>query len=313
MYYVQIRRKKRSWKKLLLILITLGSLAYGGWNLFSSSAPFSYTGVGSGILGAFDTKSLPIDSEILSAKLSPTLKIFSDRSWRIGIYVYDFKTQTSFELNATDRFEAASLTKIPVLMTVFNEIKLGRMSLDQVLKIEPNDWQVYGTSVLQYKGPNTTYSIKELVWYMANRSDNTAFQKFVNLLGTKKVSANLYEWGFKVSDIEKDVTTPKEMGRMFDLMYNAKLITGNLNSEMLNLLVKTNEEDRIPGGIPEGVKVIHKTGNAIGGLQDSGVVELTKRPYSISILQDNVDDEEEAEKLSAEISKIVYDYLRTLN
>lgn len=313
MYYVKTRQKRRSWKKLLIFFIAIGLLVYGGWNLFSSSAPFSYTGVGSGILGAFDKKPLPIDNEVLSVKLSPTIKKFTDRSWRVGIYVYDFKTGTSYGLNADDQFEAASLTKVPVLMTVLNEIQSGRMSMDQVLKIEANDWQVYGTSVLQYKGANTTYTVKELLWYMANRSDNTAFQKFVNLLGTKKISTNLYEWGFKVSNIEKDVTTPREMVRMFDLMYNAKLISGELNSEMLGLMVKTNEEDRIPAGIPAGVRVIHKTGNAIGGLQDSGVVELKNRPYSISILQDNVSDEGEAEVLSAEISRIVYDYLKTLN
>lgn len=313
MYYVQTRRKRRSWKKLLILLIALGGLAYGGWNLFSASAPFSYTGVGSGILGAFDKKPLPIDSEIISAKLSPTLKNFSDRSWRVGIYVYDFKTSSSYQLNADDQFEAASLTKVPVLMTVFDEIKLGRLSMDQSLKIEPADWQVYGTSVLQYRGPNTTYTVKELLWYLANRSDNTAFQKFVNLLGTKKIATNLYEWGFKVSDITKDVTTPREMGRMFDLIYNAKLVTGNLHKEMLDLMVKTNEEDRIPAGIPAGVRVIHKTGNAIGALQDAGVVELSNRPYSIAILQDNVDNEDEGEKLTAELSQIIYNYIKNLN
>lgn len=313
MYYVQTRRKKRSGKKLLLFLIALVGLAYGSWNLLSASAPFSYTGVGSDILGAFDKKLTPIDSEKLSAKLSPTLKKFTDRSWQVGIYVFDFKTNTSFELNADDRFEAASLTKIPVLMTVFNEIKLGLMSLDQPLTIEAADWQDYGTSTLQSKGPVTTYTVRELVWYMVNRSDNTAFQKFVNLLGTKKISTNLYEWGFKVSDIEKDVTTPREMGRMFDLMYNDKLISGDLNKEMLDLMVKTSEEDRIPAGIPAGVRVIHKTGNTIGGMQDSGVVELKNRPYSIAILQDNVDNEEEGERLTAELSRLIYEYIKNLN
>ena len=313
LYYVQTRRRRRSWKKLLIFLVFLGSLSYGAWNLFSKSEPFSYTGQGSGILGALISKSQPINQEILSAKLALTLKKFEDSNWRIGIYVQDFKTQSSFELNPDERFEAASLTKVPVLVTVFNEIQAGRMAMDQVLRIEANDWQVYGTSVLQYKGPNTTYTVKELLWYLANRSDNTAFQKFVNLLGVKKIAANLYEWGFKVSDITKDVTTPREMVRMFDLTYNAKIIKSGLNQEMLSLMVQTNEEDRIPAGVPAEVRVIHKTGNAIGGLQDSGVVELKNRPYAISILQDNVSDEVEAEKLSAEISKIVYEYLKTLN
>lgn len=314
MYYVSTRRKRRSWKLLLIVLLFAGGIGYGAWNLFSTSAPFTYTGSGSGLLGAFSKQVLPIDSEILAAKIAPTLKKFSDRNWRVGIYVYDFKTSSSFELNQDDSFEAASLTKVPVLMTVFDEIQVGRMSMDQMLKIDPNDWQVYGTSVLKYKGPNTTYSVRELLWYLANRSDNTAFQKFVNLLGTKKVGTNLYDWGFKTSDITKNVTTPREMVRMFDLMYNGKLIKKDkLNQEMLGLMVKTNEEDRIPAGVPDGVRVIHKTGNAIGALQDAGVVELTNRPYSLAVLQDNVNNEDEAEKLTAEISKIIYDYIRNLN
>lgn len=316
MYYYPTRPRKRgrSLKKFLLFLIFLFLLGFGSWTILSSPSSFTLTGSGSGLLGPIIQQPKPIESEILAAKLLPVTKEFEEKNWRLGVYVYDFKTESDFALNADSSFEAASLTKIPVLMTLYDKIQKGEVDPTQVIQIQSQDWQNYGTSVLVYRGPNTKsrYTVSELAHFMVNRSDNTSFQVFVRLFGEKTVADNLYEWGFQVSDIVKNVTTPKEMVRMFDLMYNAKIIKGDLNSEMLDLMVKTNEEDRIPAGVPEGVRVIHKTGNAVGGSQDSGVVELEDRPYAIAILTDNVNNEKRLEELEAEISRVVYEYLKGL-
>jgi hypothetical protein len=59
--------------------------------------------------------------------------------------------------------------------------------------------------------------------------------------------------------------------------------------------------------------VIHKTGNAVGALQDAGVVELPDRPYGIAILNKNVTDEALEEKLMSEISLEIFNYLKSLD
>lgn len=309
------RRKRRSLKKLLLLIIVLVGIGYAAWNYFLSTPPFTLVGSSSlkdTVAQVFSPQPKPIDVEVLSSLLASPIKEFADKNWKLGLYLSDPKTKSSYSLNADQTFTAASLTKIPVLMTVYDEIQQGRMTYDQKLTINANDWQVYGTSVIPYR-PGASYKVKDLLWYLVNRSDNTAFQKFVNHLSIKKIHDNLYTWGFQISNIVDNITTPAEMGRMFDLIYHGKLIKDKtLLKDMLSLMVDTNEEDRIPAGVPDGVRVIHKTGNLVGGLQDSGVVELKDRPYFITILSGNVNDEKRLEELEAEISKIVYSYLEKL-
>ena len=304
------RRPRRSIKKLLLILIALSLLGYGFWQYFDQAATASFPG--SSILGAFNTKPQPIDSVSLSAKLGPLISQFTATGWQLGLYVYDFQTQSSYSDNPDQSFTAASLTKLPVLLTVYSEIQSGKLNEAQMVPFTADELQDYGTSILQYHGPGTQYSLKDLLWYMANRSDNSAFQVLVDLVGLDTVEKNLYRWGFKTTSVKSDVITPREAVRLFDLAYSGKIVSGPLKDEMLGLLVKTEDESRIPAGVPSNVRVIHKEGNAIGGLMDAGVVELKDRPYAIAILATNADDETKETSLEAQISQTVYDYMKSL-
>ena len=310
MYYYYPVRRRRSLKPWLFSLILVVLAAFGAWKVFALDEPFTLSGTTTKILGVF--KPQPINPDTLGLKLKPYLEEFARRGWRIGLAVYDFKTKSSYNLNSTEVFEAASLTKLPVLLTAFDRIERGELNLNQMIEVRADQIHDYGTSVLQYHGPGTKYSLQDLLWYMANRSDNTSFQVLIDLLGTGSIEKNLHDWGFQTTSITDNETTPRGMMRMFDLIYNHKLIEPSFNNQMMMMLVETNDESRIPAGVSKEINVIHKTGNAIGGLQDAGVVELPDRPYEIAILTDNVDDEVRATELEAQISKVVFDYIKSL-
>lgn len=308
--YVPVRRKKRGVLPKLFILTALLVTVLVGWKWMDR--PSTITGQGSGILGIFAVEQKPLNQEVLQERLKTDLAEFERRGWKLGIFVKDIKTESSFSYHKEDIFEAASLTKVPVLLTLYEEVQQGRLNLSQKLEIKDADVQDYGTSVMLYKGPGTKYTLGELAWYMANRSDNTAYEVLSSYFGTPKINSNLHEWGFPTYDILRNQTTPAEMVRIFDLIYQERIVRGNLAKEMMNLMVKTHEESRIPGSLPSGTRVIHKTGNAIGGVQDAGVVELADRPYVVAILTDNVNDERMATEIIKKISQVIYEYIRTL-
>jgi beta-lactamase class A len=79
---------------------------------------------------------------------------------------------------------------------------------------------------------------------------------------------------------------------------------------MLAFFKDTEFEDRIPGLLPKTVQVYHKIGSEIGFMHDVGVVVAPTTTYYIGIMTSDITNEPETTKLMAEVSKLVYDYLK---
>ena len=69
-------------------------------------------------------------------------------------------------------------------------------------------------------------------------------------------------------------------------------------------------EDRIPGLLPKTVQVYHKIGTEIGFLHDVGIIVGSTTTYYIGIFTSDITDEKEATKLMAEVSKLIYEYMK---
>lgn len=297
-------QKPRRTGKFFLTIVILLVFATGAW--FTWSNLDKVTSFAKSVRGHSTT----INQHDLQTRIAPLIP----KDWTLGLYVYDINSSSSFGYNPDQSFTAASLTKLPALITVFQAVQDGKLNMSDEIPFRADEIQDYGTSILQYKGPDTTYTVQQLVWYMANRSDNSSFQIFLDKFGDTNIDKSIQQWGFAKTSIIGDTTTPRDMVGMFNDIYSRQLVSNkSLNQQMQDLLVKTNEESRIPAGVPPTVRVVHKTGNAIGGLQDAGIVYLENRPYIIAIMSDGVSDEKAATQAEAAISQAVYDYLADLN
>jgi beta-lactamase class A len=69
-------------------------------------------------------------------------------------------------------------------------------------------------------------------------------------------------------------------------------------------LTGTIWEDRIPAGVPEGIRVSHKVGTEIGVLADAGIV-FAPKPYVLVIMSKDV-LEKEAKQALPEISRVIW-------
>lgn len=298
---------KRSFGRFVVTLLALVLLVGGGafvWSNFDKVVSFS------GAKKLLPKHDSPINQQELSARLAP----YMPKDWTLGIYLFDINSSSSYGYNADQSFTAASLTKLPALITAFQAVQDGKLKMSDQIPFLASELEDYGTSILQYKGPGTTYSAQDLLWYMANRSDNSAFQIFLDKFGDTSIDSSIQKWGFAKTSIIQDTTTPRDMVGMFYSIYSKALVSDPaLNKQMQDLLTKTNEESRIPAGVPSGVRVVHKTGNAIGGLQDAGIVYLSGRPYILALMSSGVSDEAGAANTEEQVSKVIYDYLSQLN
>ena len=93
-------------------------------------------------------------------------------------------------------------------------------------------------------------------------------------------------------------------------IYEGNIANPAYTQEMLAFFKDGEFEDRIPGLLPKNVSVYHKIGTDIGFLHDVGVVVGPTTTYYIGIFTSDITDEKETTKLMAEVSKLVYDYLK---
>ena len=100
------------------------------------------------------------------------------------------------------------------------------------------------------------------------------------------------------------------MSVLFEKIYKGEITNAASTQEMLAFFKDTDFEDRLPALLPKTVSVYHKIGNEIAVMHDAGIVTDGKTTYYIGVFTNDITDEEETTKIIAEISKLVYDYLR---
>lgn len=147
---------------------------------------------------------------------------------RIGVYVKHVESGETVGLHESDRFQLASVFKIPVLMTLHKQISLGRISLDDRILFEER-MKTFGSGLMADMRPGLLISIQDLQLLMMARSDNTATDILYHMVTPEAIAAMLAETGAKETTIDYDTRelilaflgldpakrlTPAELGRL---------------------------------------------------------------------------------------------------
>jgi beta-lactamase class A len=147
-----------------------------------------------------------------------------------GISVRYVERNEFAEINAEQRFQMASVFKIPVLVELYNQAKEGKISLDE--RVEWRDAPLYfGSGILVNLDSGLRPSIRDLATLMVIVSDNAATDQLCRRLGFDRINARMRELGLEHTRV--DVGTR-------DLILRALGLTGeqyrDLTVEQLNKL-----------------------------------------------------------------------------
>ncbi|MDP3954869.1 MAG: serine hydrolase [bacterium] len=222
-----------------------------------------------------------------------------------GVYVYNLTAKHSYALLGDQEFTAASLIKLPVILTLYQEVEKGKMSLDDKYTLRQADKRS-GAGGLQYRPVGTVYTFRQLAEVMGQQSDNTAFAAMSYILGEAKIQSVIDNLGMAKTSFTRNETTPNDMGLFWRKLYGGSVVTREHREEILSFLTKTAYEDRIPAGVPEGTRVAHKIGNETGVFSDAGIV-FADKPFILVILSKNA-LEREAKTALPEITKAVWGF-----
>ncbi|OGG35298.1 hypothetical protein A2363_02690 [Candidatus Gottesmanbacteria bacterium RIFOXYB1_FULL_47_11] len=257
------------------------------------------------ILSVFTVRKDPL---ILKKKVQETI----DNTWNnYSVYVVDFNSNFTMGINENEIFTAASVNKLPIMAAVYYKAQKGEVNFDQIVTLQPEDIQDYGTGSIRYDAPGTTYSVKTLMRLMMQKSDNTAAFLLGNyIVELPAIQSIISEWGLTQTDMVNNKASNHDMYILLNKIYGNNITNAALTAEMLGFMRDSDFEDRLPGELPKEATVYHKIGTGDGGIiHDVGIVVNGKTAYYVGIMTADIPDPENAAKLEAKVSKIIYDFM----
>src|SRR5215211_2141582 len=216
----------------------------------------------------------PARAQAVEELHSELLGISRSHAGTHGVMVFDPYSGETVSLNADRRFVAASLSKLYALLTLYRAAFEDELSLDDEITMRPSDVWAYGTGVL-YKHPvGYTMTLRECAKFMIKESDNTAELMLNRYLGRDRIEAELHRIGADSTSYwhPTNTTTPNDVLLVLKAIANPSYTTPELSEDMLMLMTNTSFEDRLPGPLPEGIRVAHKIGSYESTFSDAGII-----------------------------------------
>jgi len=239
----------------------------------------------------------------------------------LGVAAVDLETGAILGLNLDTAFPQASAIKIPIMAEVFRAARAGRLRLEDRVRLEPSDL-VGGSGKLkeELKGGPVERSVRELVELMIRESDNVATNKLIALVGMEEVNRTLDGLGLyrtrlrrRMMDTaaatrnEENVSTPREMARLAEMLYRGRLVDEAACREMIEIMKTVNGAMRKT--IPPEVAVAAKPGELPGVRTETGIVFLPGQPFVLSVMGAFLPDKSDVVE---GVTRIVYEHFRRL-
>ena len=248
------------------------------------------------------------DPDELKQRIKDTIGL----AWKnYSVLVVGIDSDFTVAINEEEIFTAASVNKIPILAALYTEVQSRNVDLDTVITLQQADIQDYGTGSIRYASAGTTYSVKTLAKLMMQQSDNTAaYILATHIVGMDTIQELLTSWNLIQTDMVHNKTSNADIALLMKKIYQGNIANAANTKEMLTFFKDGEFEDRIPALLPKDVTVYHKIGTEIGIMHDVGFIIGPTTKYYIGLMVSDVTNEEEATKLMATVSKLVYDYMQ---
>jgi beta-lactamase class A len=224
----------------------------------------------------------------------------------LGYAVHNVDTGERLALRGDETFSTASLIKVSILVTVFDLVEQGKLSLDDQLTLLKID-KVPGSGNLQFMHDGATLTVRDAAWLMTTTSDNTATNLLLDRIVIRRVWEKMEKLGLphtkvhskvylRMASVAMDssvkyglgVTTPNEMARLFALLADGKAVSAKADSTMLDILAH-NEDYASVQRYVEGLTVPHKTGATDQVRTECALFPLQSRVVACVLTKENVD------------------------
>ncbi len=139
---------------------------------------------------------------VRNADLEQRLKAVVAKSSGVwGISVKHIERNEFAGINAAEKFQMASVFKVPVLVELFNQVKEGKLSLEE--RVEWKDAPLYfGSGILVNLDAGLKPTIRDLATLMITLSDNAATDMLCSRLGFANITARMRALGLTKTSVD---------------------------------------------------------------------------------------------------------------
>src|SRR5450756_1893590 len=222
----------------------------------------------------------------------------------VGYSVIDLETGARINRRGDETFPTASLIKVAILVTVYDLVAKGLLSLDDPLTVLKID-QVPGSGVIQFLHNGKVLTVHDAAWLMSTISDNTATNLLLDRIIIRRVWAKMDSLGLQHTRVHSKsflrnasvamdssvkyglgVTTPNEMARLFALLAEGKAVSPKADSAMLDILAHNENFEKLQRFVV-GLDVPHKTDETNQVRTECGLFPLQSRVAYCVLTKEN--------------------------
>ncbi|MFL5540908.1 MAG: serine hydrolase [Longimicrobiaceae bacterium] len=263
----------------------------------------------------------------LTARLEAIARGFHGR---VGIYVRNLRTGATAELNADSVFPTASMIKVPILLTLYDQVERGRLDLDARVPYPDTLHYRYveSTDVAGYMAAGDTLPLRELAFLMLTVSDNVASLWIQALVGGgAEVNAWLAAHGFEQTRVNSRTpgreearskygwgqTTPREIARALVMIRQGEAVSPRASEEMYRLLTNSYWKGIALSQLPPTVQAASKQGFVDRSRSEVLLVNAPSGDYVVSVITADQADtsyaaDNEGHRLIRAVSRAVYEH-----
>lgn len=248
----------------------------------------------------------------LQARLDGVAAALSQGS--LSASVVDLRSGATASVDGDRAFPAASLFKLPILVTVLSQEDAGLLDDDDLLEIRPEDW-TDGSGVLQAR-VGERLPVHELLRLMVQESDNIAALVLLDAVGVDQVNATCESLGLSAThlvdhrrgDSGEHTTSADDMSMLLRAAAIGELVNPRVSERTVRLLELKQANAWLSEELPFWVRVAHKWGDLPTARNDVGIVYTPRGSFVVAVLSRD-GQPEEVEHSIARAARTAYDFL----
>ncbi|ALO47468.1 serine hydrolase [Pseudohongiella spirulinae] len=269
------------------------------------------------------------DFNSLQAELRETLQQAGDQGIRVSVGVSALEggsAGATLLMGDALSYAPASTIKMLLVASLMQQVDAGLLTLQQTTTVSPAD-VVGGYGVLQEEAQPQDVTLGRLAELTVTISDNTATNVLVDVVGypamaglAAQLGLELMHFGRKMFEAPeppaKDnyINAPDALA-LLTAIYSGTLLSDDSRDQIMRWLSAQTVRTKIAAGVPDGVKVAHKTGENGPVSHDIGFIMLPDSTLAVAIFTENLKgsdfDASQAllNPLVAEITSTIYRHL----
>ena len=245
----------------------------------------------------------------------------------VGIYVHDLENNRMAVWQADTLFPTASVVKVPILIAITDRMRRNELGYHEDMIYKDTINYDHGDDLLASVKDGEHMELGKLMELSLSFSDNTASLMLQGLAGGgTRINALMDSLGFTVTRVNSrtpgreairsvygwGMTSPKEMGRIFEMIAAGKLFSPVWSGRMLRCLGRQYWDENALSQIPPDIFVASKSGS-VDQTRNEVLFVNAPHPYVFSIFTKNNEDmswgpDNEAQVMTRRLSALLWKY-----